>query len=178
MSLSHKIYKKAASLTEVMIVLGVISTVMVASVTIMINSMVRIRINEIEDAANSAMILALEITKSPANVRYNVDVDDSGLFPYDIPQYFSISNLEGNNMLIYRPGHGVMTACNGTLLDRYDVSFLLPEDISQNSVICIQVEVTPRRGINDTRIYEIVVRAIYEIPGGEVRSNVIQGFRY
>ena len=65
--MKHTVKLKAATLIEVLIVLGVISTTMIVAVSLIINSLYELRNNETQDAANGIMIQALEIAKSPTN---------------------------------------------------------------------------------------------------------------
>ncbi len=170
-----KLKKKASSLAEVMIVLGIISTAMVASISIMVNSLIRIRVNDIEDSANTILIQALEIAKSPTQLRVNADLST---IPYDSSVFLALGD---NDRLQIQRGHSVQgnlinPDCNTSSV--YNVNDLLPEDVSASSQICIQLEVTRRRGINDNDVYEITARSKYVVPGGDIRSNVITGFRY
>lgn len=153
-----------------MIVLGIISTVMVASVSVMIRSLVRIKINDVEDAANSVMIKALEIAKSPAILNISRDISNR---PIDSSTYLSLGS-EG--ILNVQDGDSQMNECNEG--SEYNVQSLLPEDITNSSVICVQVEIVPKRIPNGDRIYEVTSRTLYIIPGDEVRTNAIKGYRY
>ncbi|MCA9386655.1 type II secretion system protein [Candidatus Dojkabacteria bacterium] len=162
--------KKAATLAEVMIVLGVISTAMVASISIMINSLVRIKVNDIEDSANSVMIKALEAAKSPATISLSQDISAVAV---NSSVFFS---LDETARLQYEINDTVNTSC--TSQNKYNVKTLLPDDVSSNSEICVQIEIIPRLGVNSKRIYEIVVRSFYVLPNGDVRANVIKGYRY
>ncbi|MCA9381298.1 hypothetical protein KC678_03465 [Candidatus Dojkabacteria bacterium] len=162
--------KKAATLAEVMIVLGVISTAMVASISIMINSLVRIKINDIEDTANSVMIKALEAAKSPATLSLSQDISAIAV---NSSVFFA---LDESSSLQIQLNDVVNTSC--TSQNKYNVSVLLPDDVSSSSEICVQVEIIPRFGVNSKRIYEIIVRSFYVLPSGDVRANVIKGYRY
>ncbi len=162
--------KKAASLAEVMIVLGVVSTAMVASISVMVNSLVRIRVNDIEDSSNTVLIQALEIAKSPTGLIISTDISQR---PVNNSIYLS---LENNDRLSVRAGSGPLISCSETSI--YNVNDLLPDDVSASSQVCVQIEIIPRTGINGRRIYEIIARSSYIIPGGDVRANVIKGYRY
>ena len=170
MILKNQKNKKAASLAEVMIVLGIISTAMVASVSVMINSLINIRVNEIEDSANYALIQALEIAKSPTGLVFSSDISSR---PINSSVFLS---LESDKKLTISSGNQALTTCSENSV--YNIKKLLASSISVTSNICVQVEMIPRNGIGGEKIYEIIARSAFVLPSGKDRANVIRGYRY
>lgn len=166
----NKKKKKAATLAEVMIVLGIISTAMVASISVMINSLIRIKINDIEDSANTVMVKALEVAKSPAAISVSENIDNRTV---NVPIYFLLNT---SSQLQLQNNDSINTTCTDN--NKYNVKALLPEDITASSQICVQIEIIPRYGLENARLYEIIVRSYYTLPNGDLRANVIKGYRY
>ena len=165
-----KIKKKAASLAEVMIVLGIISTTLVASVSILINSLSRTKVNEIEDAANAVMIQALEVAKSPAQ---NVSVSSTSFAPNQRGEVYSFKlnkSIDGENVLeeIRQPS---TEGCNSQ--SPYYVTPDNRTDVTQEIDLCLQITV---ENISN-QVYEIVSTVTYQIPNEE-KQNTIKGYRY
>jgi hypothetical protein len=136
----------------------------------MIRSLIRIKINDVEDAANSVMIEALEIAKSPSSLNISRDISNR---PIDSVTYLSLGS---SGVLNVEDGDSQLNQCSEN--SEYSVESLLPDDIASSSVICVQVEIVPRRIPNGDRIYEVTARTLYIVPGDEIRANAIKGYRY
>ncbi len=163
--------KKAASLAEVMIVLGILSTVLVASVSVLVNSMLRISINDLEDAANTIMIQALEISKSPVDVLVSdLSIQEAG---FETTQNFSLDITDEGNVL-QRQSEGALTECTPNSV--YNINSQV-RDIQTKSNICLQVRITPLEGLDGIRVYRLESEVVFRTPK-ETRSNSIIGFRY
>jgi competence protein ComGC len=161
--------KKAASLTEVMIVLGIISTTLVTSVNILISSLIKFQINEIEDTANTIMLEALEIAKSPSSILVSENVTST-----NTEQYYSLLKEDGRNILAKEFDE------LGSRCSKDSIYFLdqIITDTSRELVICLQIKITPNIGLTNKQFYEVESKIIYNLPGQRVGSNTIKGYRY
>jgi hypothetical protein len=154
---------KALSLAEVIMALGIISTVMVASISFMISSLIRVQVSELEDQANSLMIKALEVAKSPT--RLNIDAAQISTIA---PMYFSLNEF---NQLISQSQEEIGT-CNN--INVYNSTTLLDETFRRFPV-CLQVIFIPLQ--DAAARYEVRSKAIF-INGEEVREVSLIGYRY
>ncbi len=173
---------KATSLTEVMIVLGVISTALVASISVLASSIARIKANEIEDSANSFMLQAVELSKSPSPlVLSNGSLNTITQSGSGSQFYFSLAEDSRNNKYLKQETRVDLTECTAT--SPYNITRLLDQSTA-SAQVCLRVKITPRTSVpgavgsrNQKRFYEIESKVVFVLPQ-ETRSNTILGYRY
>lgn len=160
--------KRATSLAEVMIILAIISTTVVASTTLVVKSLATIKNNEIEDTANGVMIKALEIAKSPADVY----VSDTSFVNAASGQVYFFSIQNQNNQYTLRRESGTASTCDSQGPFKTN---LFTQTTTQNINICLVIEITPQTTLNQ-RIYEIAAKVVYQLEG-ETIINSVTGYR-
>lgn len=149
-----RIMKKASSLVEVLIILAIISTSIVASTSLAVNSQKKIIENQREDTANGLLIQALEVAKSPSQILLDEPID----FVADRTYYFRFT--QKNQRLLLSQSDTSLTSCDTgssyqveTFGDKSDINFPL----------CMGVEVTYVQPVRQNKdFYEINVRVIYQ----------------
>lgn len=149
---------QASSLAEVLIVLGIISTTIIASTSLVINSLVTVRENEISDAANGLLVQTVEIIKSPSNIYVSDNIFTSG----SVGQTYYFRLKEGSNssasFLEYISGGSPINTC--TASSPYYKSLNLNNNTSVNS--CLQIQIKPVKA--NTKVnYEITALIVYNI---------------
>lgn len=168
--LLNKKFKKGASLIEVLIVLGVISTVFVAAMTLLSSSIIQVIANEIEDAANLTLVQGIEIIKSPTEVIISEQ-------PTTVDSYYAlVKNSAGgsNEYNLVKQTDGVLTDCSPQ--SPYIISNSLELGFSELEV-CLQAQIKQVRVQNNKPVYEIITRIFYYI-NGTLRGNYLKGYRY
>jgi type II secretory pathway pseudopilin PulG len=165
---------KAATLTEVLIVLGIISTTMIVAVSLIVNSLYELRNNETEDAANGIMIQALEIAKSPSDVV----LSDATLLSasFDSTHYYSLSSENDQNFLQLQNQNQMVDCSTNSVYRIQDVSAVAntaQQEVLANVDICLQLIITPRA----EGFYEITSKVAYPARE-EYQVNFIKGMRY
>ncbi len=159
---------KGNSLVEVLIVLGIISTALVASVSVIVNSLIKVRVNEIEDSANSLLIQSMEIAKTPNTVVVNDGAINNN--SVGTAYYFTLQNASNQNTLQrVTSSTTLINSCPAN--SPYNANNFLGTNVDYN--ICIQLQIIYR----GNEQYEINSRVVYDI-NGRVSLNTIQGFRY
>lgn len=166
----NKKFKPAASLIEVLIVLGVISTVIVSAMSLLTSAMVRVINNEIEDAANLFIVQGMEFMKSPTQVKVSAQ-------PTTTSSYYALvkNATAGNNTYtLVRQTGGVMTDCPAGSV--YAISDL--QSLGYGEVrLCLQAEIKQTRLQDNKPVYEITTRIFYYV-NGQLRGNYLKGYRY
>lgn len=157
--------KKASSLLEVLIVIGIISTTLVVSTNLVIKSLTQVRINELEDRATNVLVKGMEVAKAPTAI-----VADT--IPDQINTTYSYSIVENPNGNFFENQQGRLTDCNPG--NDYEINFGLID--SENDIACLEVSVTPR-GNSDIDYYEVNAVIIY-LSGQYEYSNILKGIRY
>lgn len=160
--------KKGTSLAEVLIILAIISTTVIASTTLVVQSLATIRNNETEDTANGLMVKALEIAKSPAQV-YVTDTSFVNAVTGQ-PYFFSIQNQ--NDQYLLRRESSDISTCQ--VNSPYAVD-LYPDGSEVSFLACLVVGITRLQSLNQT-IYEINSKVIYNLEG-ETRITNVTGYR-
>ncbi len=175
----HKSRYRSFSLVEVLVVLGLVATTMVAATQITVSALIKIKQNEIDDYVNGLMVKVLEAAKSPQPL--TIDNGASGL-----------ATFQGSYILVIPEA----TATQPTVSPSFKQQSLTPDPIqpttcnssSPNYVsipnlgtyvppaVCIQALVVQLTGINATPIYQITVRAVYNLSSGPV-SRELLGYR-
>lgn len=167
-------FKKAASLVEVLIILAVISTTVIASTTIAVNSQRTLIENERTQTANGVLIQALEIIKSPAQIA----VVNPDFFP-NTPSYYRLTQSEDRYVLASVDDRAFIDDC--TVNSTFQVSSRLVQE-PVNFPLCIMVEITSQPAPRDTAFdtdtfYEIRVQLLYQ-QRSELQQTILQGIRY
>lgn len=176
--MNKKLRKKANSLIEVLVVLGIISSTMLVSVNVIIQNVAQLRVNELEDAANGVMIQGLEIAKSPADVVTNSELlpDKETVANSSIPLFFTLDRSGNQNILNEIVNGSVITECN-------DGSPYLVEIESDNENLngfntCLQIEIEAGENSASGEYYYLIKsRVIYQVPG-DVNANTVAGYRF
>jgi hypothetical protein len=168
--LLNRKFKKGASLIEVLIVLGVISTVFVSAMTLLSSSIIQVVGNEIEDAANLTLVQGIEIIKSPTEVIVSEQ-------PTTVDSYYALVKNPASASYVYnlvKQTGGVMTDCSTQ--SPYIISNLL--DLGYGEVeVCLQAQIRQVRVQDNKPVYEIVTRIFYYV-NGTLRGNYLKGYRY
>lgn len=159
-----KKFKKATSLAEVLIILAIISTTLIASVNLVTSSIRSAKQNEIEDYANGILVLGLELAKSPNDIY----IDDSSVFT-NINQTFTFSLQNENNQYFLQRQTEVPETCSGQSV------FNIQDNQEQDFDVCLKLEIT-RRNVNDQEYFEVASIVFYQ-NGGENITNSVKGFR-
>lgn len=163
--------KKGVSLVEVMIVLGIVSTTLVASVSIIAKSLIEVRVNEIEDSVNTALIQTMEIVKSPQDIAVT---GDPRLTSYGSANYFKLNTNGNSNVLVYDAANQTeISNCDAN--SYYGSEYLITSGIESFN-LCLQVIVTPINN-NGSIYYNIEAKAIFDLPSGE-EVNSYKGLRF
>ena len=158
--------KKASTITEVLIVLGIISVTVIVAVNVIIKTLVEIKSNEIDETANAIMLEAMEVAKSPAAVLISDDdITRAGL---GSSLYYTLSK-EGGEKFLKQVQNPELTEC-GASSDYY---YNLEDSPSKKSSFCLQVIITKA---GEER-YQVVSKVVYN-SSGEDRFNFIRGTRY
>lgn len=163
-----KITKKASSLVEVLVILAIISTSIVASTSLAVNSQKKVIENQREDTANGILVQALEVSKSPSLISLGEEID----FVADRTYYFRFT--EENQRLVLAQAPTALTSCEQGSLYQVE-TFGNTEEI--NFPMCIGVEVKYIQPLRSTKAYyELTVRAIFQ-QGKQLRFLVLKGVR-
>lgn len=163
--------KKGVSLIEVMIVLGIVSTALVASISIIARSLIEVRINEIEDSVNTSLIQTMEIIKSPQDISV---AGNPRLTSYGTPNYFKLNTTGNENVITYDGANqGEIQTCDSNSF--YASEYLISSGIDSFN-LCLQVIITPINN-NGVIYYNIEAKAIYDLPTGEA-VNTYRGLRF
>lgn len=164
--------KKAGfGLIEILIVLAIIATTMLAATQISLNGIRAIKLDEVVDFANGMLLQGLELAKSPSTVR--------------VFTLSGASNLNGS----YR----LQTASNGTTELRMVTTTQTPLTLAQctsssayfvnitgatgvtNPQVCLQLMITARTNLG-VNYYEIRTRLVYNL-GGQTLEREIYAYR-
>lgn len=166
----HKFQKirKAATLPEVMIVLLVVSTTMIGGVSVLAQSILELRANEIEDITNQQMIRIAETIKTPGNLLINGTNPEIQNTSY----YYSIvqdgTDAEESFELQFQSNESAdsnsfeLNSC-----DSNDSGYELENFLDLS--LCAQVEITPLT--DPPQEYEVVVRMAYNQRGETIVKN-------
>ncbi|MCA9379036.1 hypothetical protein KC640_01275 [Candidatus Dojkabacteria bacterium] len=161
----------AFGLMEVMIVLAIVAATMVAAMQVSIQSLRVIKQNEIGDYANSVMVQALELAKSPSNVQVSATgqvTDFQGTYQLQI-------NSAGGAVL-WKVGDNVTpitnTGCTNASPYFVDISNINPVG---SPVVCLQLIVRNISGISGAA-YEITSHLIYTLQNEQIERSII-GYR-
>lgn len=195
MKIRSNLNKKAASLAEVLIVLGIISTALVASISIIVDSLRQTRLNEIVDTANLFMIKASEISKSAneitivsttflPNQRGDVSfftLEQSGGVSYlrqVFPDRSTLNECDDNNEFNLINSSIQILEADSPREQNNDI----PEEVSPTTItysqntlrrICLQVQLENK----GEDIYEMTSRVIYTSPDGN-EENILKSIYF
>jgi|SRR5690606_5282061 len=171
MQVSKKIKKpKGLSLVEILIVLIIISTTVISAMSLIINSFIEIKENEVQDTANGILLSATEALKSPGVIQ--ISGLSSGILSRTTGDFFSVTPNDSGFVLTYVPGGESINECDSD--SRY--LFNLRENQQTIDQACLQVKIIDRSGLGITK-YEIEAKVVYNF-SGKTETNSIKAFRY
>lgn len=177
----------AAGLVEIMVVLAMIATSLVAVVGINVRSQLLIKTNETIENANGVMLKALELARSPEPIR--VTSFSGGQISNVAGKYSVVVGQDGNVSSIIKQldADPTISANSFNCLESsaYAVSIDLfsrsangaPSGNASNALICAQVIVSPTTSqLGENAIYEVNSIVVYPTPQGKQTNNLI-GYR-
>jgi type II secretory pathway pseudopilin PulG len=159
--------KKAYSLAEVLIILGIISTTVLGASALIINSIKTTSENQLKDAVNGVQIKALEAAKSPADL--TLDIPEEQLIN-GVNYYFSFSQNESGYFLARQTSDA--TTCEENSI--YKVEDQQYPILGKYNV-CLVIQITPRLQ-SEEKYFEIFSKTIFEAEG-ESQINILKGYR-
>lgn len=172
---SFKLKFSAVGLVEVLIVLALVATTMVAATQVTVQSLIKIKEDEVNDYVNGLMVRALEAAKSPQILTINNDLT-------------GLTDFEGSYTLLV-PSEGADTpsftqeAIELTPLPEGSCTTNSPYSVTIPNLgnftpppVCLQVIVAELEGIDVNSIFQITVRSVYTLSSGPVVREVL-GYR-
>lgn len=157
----------AFGLIEVLIVLAIVATTMLAATQITLNGMRAIKLDEIVDFANGIMVQGLEIAKSPTTVEVVVSTVPAN---YN-GSYRLQTNADGSSVLrLIDSSQTPITLAQCTSASNY---FIRIENATgvQNPQVCLQMIVTQRQSLG-LNYYEVRSRLVYNVGGQTVERDI------
>jgi hypothetical protein len=157
--------RKASSLVEVLIILGIISTAVIASTTIAINSQKTLIKNEREEVVNASMLKALEITKSPSDIRIVGSVINSG----SEKNYRLTKQITPERFVLEERIEDLVNCSPNS-------PFQVSIDVVQEGVnfpLCLSVSILKEQVSGK---YKITVKAVYDNSEGQT-TKILVGYR-
>jgi len=175
----NKKKKKALSLAEVLIVLGVISSALVVAVSFLVESIITLRVNETEDTVNFLMLTGVELARTSSELNIS---DDQGFFNGGSTNYFYINDADPSDAtdfeLVIDPIGSEITTC-GAAQSNYYVSNFYIENLANLDNFCMQIIFEPSETAGDLTAYPVRVKTIYQVSGEEeFRIKNIRGYKY
>lgn len=164
--------KKATSLVEVLIILAIISTTIVASTTLAVNSQRAVLENQREDTANGVLVQALEVAKSPVDIKLGSQVDFLPLNTYSFR--FTRDSRTGDLVLAEVPRQQLTTCSEGSIFQVE--TFFAQDEIEFPLCLAVEVEMIDPPGREAESYFEITTRVVYQ-QGDETRFFSLVGFR-
>lgn len=166
----HRPSKNAFGLLEVLIVLAIAATTMIAATQIALNGYRAIKVNEILDYANGLMLQALEIAKSPTDVEV-VGVSQPPNFN---ASYRLSANASGKSVMSVVSTNIVnITPTDCSTSSPYFVNVNVPN--VNEPLVCLQLVVTQRTNFG-VIYYEIRSRMVYNLDG-QANTQELIGYR-
>lgn len=168
-------FKKATTqgfgLIEVLVVLAIVATSMLAATQITFDGLRSIKLDEVVDYVNGSMLQALEIAKSPTSV--------------EVVGTTAPANFDGSYRLQITPdGKGAMnrvttattplTLANCSSSSPYFVN-VQESNAVQNPLVCLQLVVTQKQNLG-LNYYEVRSRIVYNLAGLTVEKEIV-GYR-
>ncbi len=158
---------KAASLMEVMVVLGIVSFTIVSSMSLVAKVSTTVKSNEIQDQANSLILKALEVFKNTKDVFVSQDVLTSATGG---TYYFALKEGSTGAFLQYDPTGDAQSLNNCDANNVYFVANL-------NFGPCLQVAITPINSVTGGKYYNVEVFIKYSISGKDITDS-LKTYRY
>ena len=158
-------------LMEVLIVLAIVAATMVAAMQVSIQSLRVIKQNEIGDYANSVMVKALEVAKSPSDVQVSGTAQIT-----NFQGSYQLQTQVGSPSVLWKVSDSVvpMTANNCSNTSPYYTDISAVSNIG-NPVVCLQLIIRNISGLTGNA-YEITSYLIYDIQDQQVERSII-GYR-
>jgi type II secretory pathway pseudopilin PulG len=163
---NHSKYLPALSLVEVLVVLGLVSVSMVGIAGINVRSQIAVKDNELIDAANGIMLQALELAKSPTQLKIS-STDNTT----NINGTYAIDKTQPDTLLERPSSDAILTStstCNTASPYFVSVSSTNPP------LICLQItfERKQRPLVNDN-YYEVTSRVLFKLSRGPVLNQLV-----
>ncbi|MBL8014840.1 MAG: prepilin-type N-terminal cleavage/methylation domain-containing protein [Candidatus Doudnabacteria bacterium] len=162
--------RKAFGLLEVLIVLAIAATTMLAATQIALDGFRSIKLNEVLDYANGLMLQALEIAKSPTDVEIV-----AGTQPTNFEASYRLTTNSAGKavMSVVTTSTTPLTVANCSTSSPYFVDANIPN--ITDPIICLQLTVTQRTNFGQV-YYEIRSRLVYNLNGSQNERQII-GYR-
>lgn len=160
----------ALGLVEVLVVLAIVGTTMVAAMQLATNSFVSIRDNQITDVATGILIQGLEIAKSPQDVRLTNEF--GGVL--DVEGSYWV-NLTANPPVLWQESRSITDVITGCEKDSTYFMEINENVLGVTPQVCLQIiiEEGDNRG---TVFYKVTSRVHYLTSRGGF-TRTIQGYR-
>ncbi|BCX13863.1 MAG: hypothetical protein KatS3mg085_395 [Candidatus Dojkabacteria bacterium] len=157
--------KKASSLVEVLIILSIISTTVIASTTIAVNSQKSLIRNEREEVVNASIIAGLEIVKSPTNVLVLGDPINPGS-----SKVYRLTKQTNPDRYVLEERSEELQNCTNNSPFQVSIDNLGQE---VNFPLCLSVTITRQQGQES---YLVTVKAVYQNASTQDTKTLI-GYR-
>jgi hypothetical protein len=164
----------AVGLVEVLIVLALVATTMVAATQVTVQALIKIKEDEINDYVNGLMVRTLEAAKSPQTLTINNQL--TGLDDFEGSYTLQVTD-DGN------PPAFTQEAIELTPIPEGGCSISSPYSVTIPNLgnftpppVCLQAIVAELEGIDVSSIFQITVRAVYNLSSGPVEREVV-GYR-
>ncbi len=158
----------ATSLVEVLVVLAIVASTMIAATQLSVRALIDIKQNELLDYANSVMLKALEVAKSPADVNVtHLAVAGSYTGSYS-------SSLLSGKPVLYQQSPTIVAMGSCSTSSVYYTPLTGVTGITP-PLACMQVQIQPKTGLNST-YYEITVTITYRLSDQTVTDSIV-GYR-
>ena len=167
------VFKKGATIPELMIVLLLISTAMVISVSVLVSSSIQLRNNQISNATNTKLVGVIETLKTTGNISFQ---GNNGIpLQANLPYYYKIFNSDDFSLGLEYMDNGLDKEVDICTVD--SSYYITPTSLGVSSVIpiCIQVEIT--RLVENVDEFKLKAMSVYYINAKPIFKEFI-GYRY
>lgn len=162
--------KKGIGLVEVLVVLALVATTMVAAAQLSVNALRSIKNNEVKDYATGLLVQALEVAKSPDDINIYTT---SALASYNGTYSLERGPTGTGYVLSYSsPSTTQISSCASDSIYAIDISAQFNVPVPK---VCLQVVITANQGLAGN-YYQISATTIYTLEGETIRETVI-GYR-
>ncbi len=168
---SRKKNLKATSLAEVLIIIAIISTTLIASVNLAASSVVTSKENEIDDTANALLVFGLELAKSPGDLIVN----DQALVGSTVNQTYLYSMEKENSIYYLKRETADFPDCNASSPFKLDFHITTSSQNLNTNNYCLKLEITKRSNTRAT-YFELNVVVKYT-KGSEQVTISAKGYR-
>jgi len=165
----------AVGLVEVLIVLALVATTMVAATQVTVQSLIKIKEDEVNDYVNGLMIRVLEAAKSPQTL--TIDNQLTGLSDFEGSYVLTIPDEGTSTPAFTQEAIELTPIPEGSCTTSSPYSVTIPNlGNFTPPPVCLQAIVTELDGIDINPIFQITVRSVYSLSSGPVVRDII-GYR-